>query len=64
MLATMRDEDQPVNIRLSAAKDAAQYVHPKLSAVTLKGDDRNPLRTVDMSREEFEATAREIAAEV
>jgi hypothetical protein len=43
MLTTLRDESQPVNIRLDAAKAAAQYVHPKLSAVTLSGDPENPV---------------------
>jgi hypothetical protein len=46
MLGAMRDEEQPINIRLDAAKAAAQYVHPKLSAVTVKGDEENPLHSI------------------
>jgi hypothetical protein len=38
MLGAMRDEEQPINIRLDAAKAAAQYVHPKLSAVEVKAE--------------------------
>ncbi|MEO8994654.1 MAG: hypothetical protein ABI299_08650 [Rhodanobacter sp.] len=32
----MRNTKQPDNLRLDAAKAAAQYVHPKLSAVEVK----------------------------
>lgn len=64
MLDTMRNEDQPVNVRLDAAKNAAQYVHPKLSSVVLKGDAANPLQNVSMTKDEFKATAMEVAAEV
>jgi hypothetical protein len=38
MLTTLRDECQPVNVRLDAAKAAAQYVHPRLSAVEVKAE--------------------------
>jgi hypothetical protein len=37
MLQTMRDPGQPLDIRLDAAKSAAPYVHPKLSAVEHTG---------------------------
>jgi hypothetical protein len=33
MLQVMRDEDETRPVRLDAAKAAAQYVHPKLSAI-------------------------------
>jgi hypothetical protein len=33
MLATMRDERQPVALRLDMAKAAAPYVHPRLASV-------------------------------
>ena len=33
MLEIMRDEDQSVQLRFDAAKAAAQYMHPRLSAV-------------------------------
>jgi hypothetical protein len=64
MLGAMRDDEQPINIRLDAAKAAAQYVHPKLSAVTLKGDPNSPLQSVEMTRKEFEEAARELLSEV
>jgi len=64
MLATLRNPKQPVNIRLDAAKAAAQYVHPKLSAVTLKGDPSHPLQSVEMTPQEFEKIARRLLAEV
>jgi hypothetical protein len=64
MLDAMRDVGQPINIRLDAAKAAAQYVHPKLSAVTLKGDPDSPLQSVEMTRKEFEEAARELLSEV
>ena len=38
MLSTLRDVEQPVNVRLDAAKAAAQYVHPRLSAVEVKAE--------------------------
>lgn len=43
LVKTMRDDNQPMNIRVDSAKAAAQYVHPKLSAVTLSGDPENPV---------------------
>lgn len=55
MLKTFRDRKQPVNIRLDAAKAAAQYVHPKLSAVTLKGDPDNPLVHQELPADPIEA---------
>lgn len=64
MLKVMRNGKQPADVRLEAAKAAAPYVHPKLSAVTLKGDRSNPLQHVNMSPDEFAATAKEVAAEV
>lgn len=41
MLETMRDENQPISVRLDSAKGAAQYVHPKLSTVDLKSSDKS-----------------------
>ncbi|MDH5667224.1 MAG: hypothetical protein OEY86_04350 [Nitrospira sp.] len=40
MLKVMRDEKQPMEVRLEMAKAAAPYCHPKLAAVehTGKGD--------------------------
>ena len=49
MLSTLRDVGQPVNVRLDAAKAAAQYVHPRLSAVEVKAEIIN--ETHDDARE-------------
>lgn len=38
MLSVMRDESLMPPLRLDAAKAAAQYVHPRLSAVELSGE--------------------------
>lgn len=45
MLQVMRDEDKPEDFRLEAAKAAAPFVHPKLSAVTaeVSGPDGGPV---------------------
>ncbi|HMX90941.1 MAG TPA: hypothetical protein PLY42_06230 [Nitrospira sp.] len=37
MLTTMRDERQPVALRLDMAKAAAPYVHPRLASVEQTG---------------------------
>ena len=34
LLAVMRDEDNPVHVRLDAAKAAAHFIHHKLSAIS------------------------------
>ena len=46
LLAVMRGNDAPLDVRLEAAKAAAPYVHPKLASVTLKGDEDEPVRHV------------------
>jgi hypothetical protein len=33
LLSVMRDEENPVQLRLDAAKAAAPYVHPRMSSV-------------------------------
>ncbi len=43
MLNMMKDKSMPVTLRYAAAKDAANYVHPKLANVTVKGDPKQPL---------------------
>ena len=40
MLAVMQDDKIKPNIRLQAAIAAAPYVHPKLSSVEVKGNDK------------------------
>lgn len=43
MLEVMRDEDEPADVRLDAAKSAAPYVHPKLASVEHKGNAQHPV---------------------
>jgi hypothetical protein len=42
----MRDEAADQGLRLEAARTAAPNVHPRLSAVTVRGDEDEPLRMV------------------
>jgi hypothetical protein len=44
MLRVMRDPEQPPARRDEMAKAAAPYVHPRLQATTLAGEDGGPLR--------------------
>jgi hypothetical protein len=46
MLAVMRDEVNDTETRMDAAKSAAPYLHPRLNAITVAGDDDAPLRHV------------------
>jgi hypothetical protein len=43
MLATLRDESRPHAERFAAAKEAAPFVHPKLAAVEMSGNEDKPL---------------------
>jgi hypothetical protein len=43
MLRLMRDEEQPLNLRADAAKNAAPYVHPRLAAVEHTGKVMLPI---------------------
>ncbi len=40
MLAALRDEEKPFDVRMDAAKAAAPYIHAKLASVdaSMKGD--------------------------
>jgi hypothetical protein len=38
MLGLLKDDQQPLAVRLDAAKSAAPYVHPKLAAIEHKGE--------------------------
>lgn len=38
LLALLRDEDKPQEVRIDAAKAAAPYVHARLAAVELSGN--------------------------
>src|ERR1700691_1873935 len=42
MLDVMRDENAEMGVRLDAAKSAANYVHPKLSAIEHSGPEGGP----------------------
>lgn len=44
LLHIMRDEEQPIPVRTEAAKAAAPYCHPKLSAIHVSGPDGGPMR--------------------
>lgn len=43
MLAVLRDETNPAEDRMDAAKAAAPYVHAKLASVEHKGDGGGPM---------------------
>lgn len=45
MLAVMRDESNPLPVRLDAAKAAAPYVHARLQAVEVTGRDGEAIET-------------------
>lgn len=64
MLKVMRDPHEDTDRRLEAAGKAAQYVHPKLAAITHKGDAQKPVVVADMDAERFEAIARKLAREI
>jgi hypothetical protein len=46
MIAVLRDEANDTATRMDAAKSAAPYIHPRLNAVTVAGDQDAPLRHV------------------
>ena len=55
MTALMRDASQPFNMRLDAAKAAAPYMHPRLTAVEVtdkneKPVDEEPLSTLELAK--------------
>lgn len=58
MLRIMRDNLLDYELRFEAAKAAAPYVHPKLSAVEHTGKDGGPIETKEMTDNEL---ARSIA---
>ena len=43
LVSVYRDENQPVNVRVDAAKSICGYVYPKLSSVDIGGRDEQPL---------------------
>ena len=52
MLSVLRDEAREPAIRLEAAKAAAPYVHPRLSAVAQSGPEGGPIEMSGISFEE------------
>ena len=58
MLRLMRDEKVEQSVRLDAAKSAAPFVHPRLSATTIRGDANEPLMLGLSSADELRAKVR------
>src|SRR5262245_53985760 len=52
LLSVLRDEANPPALRIDAAKSAAPYVHPKLSAVELAGKDGGPIERREITDED------------
>jgi hypothetical protein len=50
-LEVMRDPANNVDTRLTAARSAAPFVHPKLASVELSGHDGGPIEHKDASEE-------------
>ncbi|MGB7097519.1 MAG: hypothetical protein WBD95_01960 [Xanthobacteraceae bacterium] len=50
LLEVMRDEKAELHVRLDAAKSAANYVHPKLSAIEHSGPEKGPLEVQTSQR--------------
>ena len=46
LTSVYRNEALPIDLRIDAAGKAAPYVHPRLTAVTLGGDGKNPLPVI------------------
>lgn len=53
MLKTLRNEKADPVLRMEAAKAAAPYVHPKLSSVTVGGDQAAPIRLESLSLDQL-----------
>jgi hypothetical protein len=45
LTSVYRNEALPIDLRIDVAGKAAPYVHPRLTAVTVGGDKKNPLQT-------------------
>ena len=44
MISVFRDENQSVNVRLDAARSAANFVHPRLASVGIGNQDGGPIQ--------------------
>jgi hypothetical protein len=59
MLSVMRNHKLDVTVRLTAARDAAPYVHAKLQSITVKGDPNSPLHNVQLTPNEYQSIVTE-----
>lgn len=64
MLVEMRNTKNDKQTRLQAARDAAPYLHPRLSSIVHKGDPKSPLVSRDLTTQEFEDAARKLLTSV
>lgn len=64
MLKVMRNPKNSWAARQTAARDAAPYVHPRLSSVVHKGDLKEPVTTAQMPEDVFRGLAKKVLREV
>lgn len=60
MLEVMRSPDRSPEERMEAAKAAAPFVHPRLTAIEHKGPDGGPICIVPMTKEELREAVRSV----
>jgi hypothetical protein len=60
LLRHMRNAKNPMEIRVKCAKEAAPYVHPKLSTITHVGDPERPLINAEMPPDMFQAICMKV----
>lgn len=46
LLAVLRDDTKPQEVRIDVAKAAAPYMHARLNAVSVAGDPDNPMEMI------------------
>ena len=64
MLVEMRNSKNDKSTRLSAARDAAPYLHPRLASIMHRGDPKAPLLPSEITPDEFETAARKLLNEI
>lgn len=64
MLKVMRNPKNSWAARQTAARDAAPYVHPRLSSIVHKGDLKEPVTTATMPEDVFRDLAKKVLSEV
>jgi hypothetical protein len=47
LLSIMRNENEPKELRISCARDAAPYLHPRLQSITHKEEQIDPTKMTD-----------------